>query len=276
MNDALTSIWRVVSHYMITGICCTLLLNCSLLHAQDHLEEETFCGTRSDYPNFTKSLSSSTTECIMGYDDFNNILTIRTHVYIIRKGDGTGGRTQAEAYQAINNLKNVFNPYGIDFNVTVLDDVLDDFSYNQANTRRCGLWEKEYCPYYKHPTHCAALSIFILDDNEGLWNGGKADGIPSLAVTIGGIFNGEDVLLSNIFAHEVGHALGLFHTHQGTICQENSIYSSICAELVNGSNCCDCGDFVCDTEATPVLTNTALDCSFNPKCDVFEDSNGDS
>lgn len=276
MNDALTSVWRVISHYIIPSLCFILLLNSPLLHAQDHLDEETFCGTRSDYPNFTKSLSSNTTDCIMGYDDFNNMLTIRTHVYIIRKDDGTGGRTQAEAYQAINNLKNVFNPYGIDFNVTVMDDILDNLSYNYTSVTNCSLWGSSHCPYNIHPTHCAALNIFILDDNEGLWDGGKADGIPSLSVAIGGIFNGEDVLLSTIFAHEVGHALGLFHTHNGTTCNINNIYEPICAELVNGSNCCDCGDFICDTEAEPILTNTASDCSFNPKCDIFEDSNGDS
>ncbi len=46
-----------------------------------------------------------------------------------------------------------------------------------------------------------------------------------------------------LFAHELGHALGLFHTHETFFGEE----------LVNGSNCEASGDFICDTPADPLL-----------------------
>ncbi|WP_338392766.1 zinc-dependent metalloprotease [Fulvitalea axinellae] len=47
----------------------------------------------------------------------------------------------------------------------------------------------------------------------------------------------------NTLAHELGHYFGLFHTHE----------TSKGKELVNGSNCSEAGDFVCDTPADPKL-----------------------
>ncbi|MBL0127849.1 MAG: hypothetical protein IPP83_10430 [Flavobacteriales bacterium] len=47
-----------------------------------------------------------------------------------------------------------------------------------------------------------------------------------------------------VAAHEVGHALGLMHTHD----------SVLGAELVDGSNCTTAGDFICDTPADPNLS----------------------
>lgn len=55
---------------------------------------------------------------------------------------------------------------------------------------------------------------------------------------------------SHIVSHEMGHCLGLFHTHHGTIDEGTA---GECPELVNGSNSSICGDFVMDTPADPFL-----------------------
>ncbi|MEO8066553.1 MAG: hypothetical protein ABI599_02555 [Flavobacteriales bacterium] len=51
-----------------------------------------------------------------------------------------------------------------------------------------------------------------------------------------------------VIAHEVGHALGLMHTH-------DTVFG---AELVDGSNCTTAGDLICDTPAEPDLSQPGL------------------
>ncbi|GEM_PF-2237858 len=51
-----------------------------------------------------------------------------------------------------------------------------------------------------------------------------------------------------VLAHELGHFLGLLHTHE----------PALGLEFVNGTNCRQAGDQVCDTPADPNLSNTGL------------------
>ena len=72
---------------------------------------------------------------------------------------------------------------------------------------------------------------------------------------------------SSTLPHEMGHCLYLFHTH-------NEVG---CPELVNGSNCNECGDYVCDTPADPKLytnkywVDSQNDCTYTG---TFKDANG--
>ncbi len=66
-----------------------------------------------------------------------------------------------------------------------------------------------------------------------------------------------------VLAHEIGHFFGLYHTHA-------SLHGF---ELVNGSNCTEAGDMICDTPADPNLGAIGLSgCSFVAN---VVDSNGD-
>lgn len=66
-----------------------------------------------------------------------------------------------------------------------------------------------------------------------------------------------------VFLHEMGHYLGLYHTHGKT---------SVSNELVNGSNCSTAGDEICDTPADPNLSSGMYGCSY---IGAFRDANGD-
>ncbi len=72
---------------------------------------------------------------------------------------------------------------------------------------------------------------------------------------------------SSLFTHEMGHFLGLYHTH-------NEWADS---ELVDGSNCEIAGDYICDTPADPNLLylryrTTTSTCIYT---DSLKDLNGD-
>ena len=81
------------------------------------------------------------------------------------------------------------------------------------------------------------MNIYIVDRLEGA--GGCAKDIPSSSFIIG-----SDGVFSTNICHELGHCLGLFHTHETAFCVEN----------IARNNCSDCGDFICDTPADPNLT----------------------
>lgn len=68
-----------------------------------------------------------------------------------------------------------------------------------------------------------------------------------------------------VFLHEMGHYLGLYHTHGKT---------GVSNELVNGSNCSTAGDEICDTPADPNLASGGMmyGCSYIGN---FRDANGD-
>lgn len=53
--------------------------------------------------------------------------------------------------------------------------------------------------------------------------------------------------------HEIGHYLGLYHTDDDFRDNQGRI------ELVDGSNCTEAGDKICDTPASPRLTNSNVD-----------------
>ncbi|MBC7778053.1 MAG: T9SS type A sorting domain-containing protein [Phycisphaerae bacterium] len=61
---------------------------------------------------------------------------------------------------------------------------------------------------------------------------------------------GGNLFDSKVFLHEMGHYLGLYHTHGKT-------NNGTTDELVNGSNCLTAGDDVCDTPADPNLYTTS-------------------
>lgn len=67
--------------------------------------------------------------------------------------------------------------------------------------------------------------------------------------------------ISNTHVHEMGHCLGLYHTHRP-------------GEFVDGSNCLIAGDLCCDTPAEPTLGGSNV----NLQCEYFgneTDPNGD-
>ena len=106
-------------------------------------------------------------------------------------------------------------------------------------------------------SHGNAIDIFIVPD-ENFFSGAQANYIPGNAIVIT-----KDVVNDgSTLAHEIGHCLGLYHTHQKTA--DGAIFGGwTCDENINGSNCATCGDLVCDTPADPNLDiNSDGNCNY--------------
>jgi len=80
----------------------------------------------------------------------------------------------------------------------------------------------------------------------------------------------KDCLNDNTLSHEMGHYFSLYHTHGKGAC------SVLTDELVNGSNCDNAGDDICDTPAEPCLkglVDNGTDCNYTGN---VTDANGDA
>jgi len=231
-----------------------------------------FCSTYSNIPDFLQTIPQSQLRATSA----NTNYVIRIFFHIIRQSNGIGGQTQSEVNTAFNTLQLDYRSYGISFELLGTDEILNDNYYNGNINFNCNTNGNTDCDGDGkfdnfHPNlHTNAIDIYLFANNK--LNSGLAAGIPSCALVIGGNAYNTNLASSHVLSHEIGHCLGLYHTFHG-LCEGG------CAELVNGSNCSTCGDFVCDTPADPqmhqVNQNTCVwngsTCSGSNK-----DTNGDS
>lgn len=74
---------------------------------------------------------------------------------------------------------------------------------------------------------------------------------------------------TTVYAHEMGHFFGLLHTHG----YSNTVRTE---EFVDGSNCRETGDYMCDTPADPMLySNTVNNPQVNTQCVYYANQKDD-
>ncbi len=212
--------------------------------AQDKLSAQSFCGT--DIQKNEKATQANVASLRGTNANFQGKYFVRIVFHILRRKDGTGGRTPADVYTALSKLDDAYNPHNICFSLHSIDYIDSTELYQKYFTYDNFLTNIriKYVPN--------AINIYVLP-LEGPDNRGKADGVISylypgfnysyvnLSAALGGKIDGNDVFIGSL-AHEVGHVLGLLHTHESV---------ATCPEYVNGTNCAACGDLLCDTRAAP-------------------------
>lgn len=196
------------------------------------------CKTNSNAPDILKTILP---------EDFvspRNTYTIGVYVHIIRKSDGGGGVSESDVNDAISEMLDIYSLHQIYFCINEINEIRNDYIYFNLSYQQLiqSLLPNGKYSILNNYSNTNGIDIFFFPDDNGLlFSTAFASGIPGTNVILGGL-----LLSGTILAHELGHCLGLYHTFHG-LCESG------CPELVDGSNCNDCGDYVCDTPPDPVM-----------------------
>lgn len=183
----------------------------------------------------------------------NETYTLNLFLHIIRSSS-KNGLNNSIANTILSLLNNRYRNAGIQFVLIGSDYIDNDYYYNSINDDKA----KQLFETNSHPQ---AIDLYVLGTNTYWNNAGQAQTIPSSALIIhGNSYN------TNVIVHEVGHCLGLYHTHHGTIKELGGDVG--CPELVDGSNADICGDYIRDTPADP---HSWSGCTYTGN---FTDTNG--
>ena len=174
----------------------------------------------------------------------NLSFTVKIFVHIVTDNDGTGGVTREEVITELNRLEAYYAPHDICFSLVGIDEINDTGYAHPAGDFDGAMADQLVIDY---PPFSSVIDIYILP--EDTFFRGTAYAIPNHFLTIyAGRFNTAHL------SHEMGHCLGLYHTHE----------TAFGEEWVNGINCGIAGDLLCDTPADPSLggDNVDDDCDY--------------
>jgi len=241
---------RFLNAFSMRGLHLAGLFMFLILSVHSASGQESFCRTIHGSAGVIGSLPQNINPT------FNGPYFFRVYVHVIQHSDGSGGQTSAEVETIIAGMNQDFNTCseGIYFIPACdINYIKDDDLYLYG----------ELCDFAQY-SHTDGIDIFLMADDAASW-GGRAE-LPGTAFVVGGTFHPWDgatpvsVAKSRTVSHEMGHCLGLYHTHHGTRYEEGEDCAgnivadpNQCEEEVGGSNGTgiSCGDYVEDTPADP-------------------------
>lgn len=219
------------------------------------------CGTKSTPPPawfFSRNMAEGI--------DYATAYQMNVFVHVVRPGDGIAGSdytTASVSSTILSNLNEYFANTNISFILSGSDYIDSDEFINMTVDDFDN--DETFSEFLSINRVSNAINVYVLSEAPNLrYNRtARAESIVGTAYLVV-----EDYYKKSTISHEMGHCLGLYHTHHGTSGRERPSYS--CSELVDGSNSSTCGDYVIDTPADPNLWGS--NCDYNG---TETDANGD-
>ena len=189
----------------------------------------------------------------------NNTKYLPIRHIIVRKSDGTGGITDNNLQEAMDSLNYNFASAGIQF-YECSRTYIDSTPFYELNVTGYPNASADAVQLAAMSEQANVLNVFytnrifrIKNNGDTSWLCGRAD-MPYSTSTDRVYFNYR--CPHSTFAHEVGHYLGLWHTHHGYDAPLDQRERVI--RQGNMANCSIKGDLLCDTPADPRLSADSM------------------
>lgn len=237
-----------------------------LLNGASHLKaQEIPCATefdktyademRTSMPDF-EIFKQSFQKNVSATSRISNLLkknSIPVKIHIVRNNSGLTSLDTALLRKGLRFINKAFEESGLEFYVCGAYNYINNSVYYDIDNTEYELLNTTFGT-------ANVINIFMV--NSITHNGASATGV---APTPGG---SSWVMLRNnadttVYPHEMGHFFGLLHTHG----YSNTVRSD---EYVDGSNCQEAGDYICDTPADPRLSPAIVNgANVNAQCQYF-------
>ena len=229
-------------------ISTLVLEEISLYSSRSVVENEQLieCGTVANTPPvwfFSRDLADGL--------DYSKAYAVNVFVHVVRNSQGVGLNKATVSSEIIYKLNFYYSNSNISFVLIGSDYIDSDDLINLDVKNQNYKTNLEECFSTNRVSN--AINIYKLSSSPNMYNinsdsnysyiSGKSESIPGLAYIL------TENETETTVTHEMGHCLGLYHTHHGTSLHERSEGS--CMELVDGSNSSTCGDYITDTPADP-------------------------
>ncbi|MBO6607210.1 T9SS type A sorting domain-containing protein [Psychroserpens sp.] len=188
------------------------------------------------------------------------VTSVPVKAHVLRTDAGTGGLTESQINSAFAIMNGYYANANLEFFLCEGINFINNSTFYNFTTSE----EADLRAAYNVDN---VINIYFANEvtnsnNQGLCGYAYFPGGPEVI-----LMNNNCAMNGSTLSHEMGHFLGLSHTHGNS-------NTNLTNELVDGSNCESAGDFICDTPADPQLSGSNVTAACN-YIGVEFDANGD-